>query len=222
MTSFGGHPKVSGNGYVPYYMVFDQHGNLVHHHMCGAYHGGDGLKMIELVDKLLKESQAIYLGREPFQAVPKLAARIGAGKKLGAAVKEVEKRLATAARTEKAELERLQVAVVRYRDQELERAEALISTQPSRMMPALADLAKEFAGCELAAPVVDKLAEYKVSADLKRAIAVHKSFVKLVKRFEKLDAGKRRDKALRKITKLAADNEALPIAKTIREYVAGQ
>ena len=36
VTSRGRHSKVKGNGYVPYYMVFDHHGDLAHHHMCGA------------------------------------------------------------------------------------------------------------------------------------------------------------------------------------------
>ena len=40
VSSFGGHPGVKGNGYVPYYMVFDHRGDLRYHHMCGNYHGG--------------------------------------------------------------------------------------------------------------------------------------------------------------------------------------
>ncbi len=65
VTSFGRHPKVRGNGYVPYYMVFDRHGKLVREHMCGDYHGGDGLGMIDWVKKLLKETPPVYLGRWP-------------------------------------------------------------------------------------------------------------------------------------------------------------
>ena len=67
VTSFGGHPGVKGNGHVPYYMVFDHTGKLRRQHMGGAYHGGDGLEMIEWVDRLLKETPAIWLGNEPFQ-----------------------------------------------------------------------------------------------------------------------------------------------------------
>ena len=106
VTHQGRHPKIKGNGYVPYYAVFDQHGDLVHHHMCGDYHGGDGLKMIEIVDKLLKSVPAIYLGKEPFTAVPKLAKQVGAKKNLAAAIKEIEKRkTAEPSREEIAELD---------------------------------------------------------------------------------------------------------------------
>ncbi|MHC4817346.1 MAG: hypothetical protein ACYTF8_04780 [Planctomycetota bacterium] len=221
VTSFGGHPKVKGNGYVPYYMVFDQHGKLAYHHMCGAYHGGDGLEMIERVDRLLAETPAIYLGEAPFSTVPKLAARIGAKKGLPSAVKELETRLAAARGEEKAELTRLQAAVARNRDRELARAERFYATQPARVLPTLETLAKDLKGTDLAAPVGEKLAAYKKSADLKRSIAVHKSFRKLVKRVEKLDPGKRRNKEISKIEKLAAENEALPLAATMREYVSG-
>ena len=71
VTSQGRHPKVKGNGYVPYYMVFDHHGTLIREHMCGDYHGGDGLAMIEWVDKLLADApdeflrgQALLLGAQ--------------------------------------------------------------------------------------------------------------------------------------------------------------
>ncbi|MHC4973935.1 MAG: nucleotide exchange factor GrpE [Planctomycetota bacterium] len=221
VTSFGGHPKVKGNGYVPYYMVFDQHGKLVRHHMCGAYHGGDGLEMIEWVDKLLKETPEIYLGKDAYPTVPKLAARIGAKKGLPGAVKEVETRLAAARGEEKAELARLQAAVSRYRDRQLARAERFCATQPGRVLPTLEALGKDLKGTDLSAPVQEKLAGYKKSADLKRSIAVHKSFRKIVKRIEKLDPGKRRDKEIAKVEKLAAENEGLPLAATMREYVSG-
>ncbi|MHC4134897.1 MAG: hypothetical protein ACYS0K_07930 [Planctomycetota bacterium] len=221
VSSFGGHPKVKGNGYVPYYMVFDQHGKLAYHHMCGGYHGGDGLAMIEWVDKLLKKTPAIYLGEAPFASVPKLAARVGAKKGLPAAVKEVETRLAAARGEEQAELVRLQTAVVRYGDRQLTRVERLYATQPARVLPTLEALAKDLKGADLAAPVEEKLAADKKSADLKRSIAVHKSFQKLVKRIEKLDPGKRRDKEIGKIEQLAAENEQLPLAATMREYVSG-
>ncbi|NJN14328.1 MAG: hypothetical protein HC813_01385, partial [Planctomycetes bacterium] len=90
VSSFGGHPKVKGNGYVPYYLVFDHHGDLAHHHMCGDYHGGDGLGMIDWVEKLLKAAPEIYLGREPFAAHADLAAKVASRKRFPATLLEVE------------------------------------------------------------------------------------------------------------------------------------
>ena len=90
VSSMGGHPKVKGNGYVPYYMVFDHTGKLVRHHMCGDYHGGDGLEMIDWVEKLLKKAPEIYLGAEPFEVHTKLAARVQTGKGLAKSLGEVE------------------------------------------------------------------------------------------------------------------------------------
>ena len=219
VTSFGGHPKVKGNGFVPYYMVFDQHGKLAQHHMCGGYHGGDGLAMIEWVDKLLKETPDIYLGEEAFTAVPKLAKQVGKRKNLAAAVKEIEKKRETAGRAEKAEFERLYAAVTRYRDRMLGRAESLMATDPSQVVPHMTALDKDLKGTSLA--VTDKLAEYKKSPELKRSIAIAKKFAKLQKRIEKQDPGKRRDKEVRKLTALAAEAEGLPIQKTISDYAAG-
>ena len=80
------HPQVKGNGYVPYYLVFDHTGRMVHRHMCGDYHGGDGLKMIEWVDELLEKAPEIWLGEEEFATHAKLAERIAAKKHLDKAV----------------------------------------------------------------------------------------------------------------------------------------
>ena len=47
ITKMGSHPDVKGNGFVPYYIIFDHTGKLVSHNMCGSYQGGDGWKMRE-------------------------------------------------------------------------------------------------------------------------------------------------------------------------------
>ena len=39
ITKMGRHPDVRGNGYVPYYVVFDHTGKLAYDHMGGRYHG---------------------------------------------------------------------------------------------------------------------------------------------------------------------------------------
>ena len=220
VTSFGGHPKVKGNGSVPYYMVFDQHGDLVRHHMCGAYHGGDGLQMIEWVDKLLKESSDIYLGAKPYEHAPKLAKQIARKKALPAAIKAVEaERAAGATGGRAADLDRLHQALVSYRDGRLDGVERLLAANPSRVIKTLQVLAKEMKGTELGKPVDAKLAELGKSADLKTAIGIWKSFQKTKKRVEKNPTDRIKKKARSKLEKLIDGQDALPVTKTIRKYL---
>jgi len=220
VTSFGGHPKVKGNGFVPYYMVFNQHGELVYHHMSGAFHGGDGLHMIELVDQLIKEAQSIYLGKAPFKLHAKLADRIAKKKKLAAAVKELES-LAAASR-ENAELTRLSKAVVAYRDRSLAQADQLMASNPPGVLPLLKELAKEFKGTKMGEPVDAKYMEMLKAPDLKTSIKIWKSFQKVVKRIDKLkDPSKSAlAKQASKLDKLVAGHESLPVTKTILDFAA--
>ena len=221
VTSFGRHPKVKGNGYVPYYMVFDQHGDLAHHHMCGAYHGGDGLKMIEWVDKLLKDVDAVYLGKEPFARFDKLARQVGKKKSLPAAINQIERALAGEVdREERAELERLKSAIVDYRDRMLARAEELYAADPTRVEKHLADLAKDVKGTPLAEPVDTKLAEARKSADLRAAVALYKKYEKAMRRLEKQPTPKNRQKTAEKLEKLLEGHDSLPVAATIRATIA--
>ena len=219
VTSFGGHPKVKGNGYVPYYMVFDQHGDLVHHHMCGDYHGGDGLKMIELVDQLLAATPAIYLGKEPFTTHAKLAAQVGKKKRLPAAILDIERKLA--AESGDAELARLQAAIADYRTRMLARADALQASDPTEVIPSLEALLKDFKGTSMAADVETKLAEMKKSEPLKRSITIWKSYLKTTRRLEKMKepSSKARAQTAAKLEKLLEGNEDLPVAATIRETI---
>ena len=94
ITSNGNHPDVKGNGFVPYYIMFDHTGKLHYHHMCGSYHGGDGNRFIEIVDELVKKAPAIYLGKEPFQKIAPLAEQVAKGKGLGASMKKIDGALA--------------------------------------------------------------------------------------------------------------------------------
>jgi hypothetical protein len=222
VTSFGRHPKVKGNGYVPYYMVFDQHGDLAYHHMCGDYHGGDGLKMIEWVDKLLSETPAIYLGKEPFAIHKKLAAQVGKKKKLPAAILEIERRLeARPEDAERAELERLKAAITDYRARMLQRADSLVAKSPPEVLPALEALSKDFKGTPMAAEVEAKLSEMRKSSDLKQSISIFKGYRKAMKRLEKMKepSAKTRRKAAEKLEKLIEGHEELPVAATIRETI---
>ena len=243
VSSQGGHPQVKGNGYVPYYLVFDHTGKLAHHHMCGAYHGGDGLKMIEWVEELLAKTPAIYLGDAPFTHEAALAAKVEKKKALKAALAEIERKLVDAATDDarRAELERLQAAVVDYRDRMVARAEDLLATKPSETLPALKDLVKELAGTSIVEPVQARLAELSKSPDLKTAVAVEKKLAKIVKGLEKRSPCETCDKAgheslnaacdackeearsaIRKASKkldaLIEEAGELPIAATVRRY----
>jgi hypothetical protein len=244
VTSFGGHPKVKGNGYVPYYMVFDHHGDLVHHHMCGQYHGGDGLRMIEIVDELLEKTPEIYLGKEPFEAVPKLAERVAQKKGLADTAVEIETRLADGSDpAARAELERLHGALVRYRDGKLGRAERLLASRPSQVLDLLEGLSEELGHAALDEPVSARIGELRTGDVLKRSLAVEKSLGKIAKSLDKLKGCKacKREgiknfrascqecraqqkgklaSAVKKLEALLEDADGLPIAGAVEAALA--
>lgn len=180
----GGHPQVKGNGYVPYYMVFDHTGNLAHHHMCGAYHGGDGLAMIEWVDKLLEATPAIWLGEEPFEEHADLAERVSSGKQTAKAVAELEIALMTHGGDE---LERIHAGLLRFRDRGLARADALLATRPSEVLDLLDDLLATLgADSSMAVRVIAHRAKVSEGDGLKTAIDVAKDLEKLEKSLGRL------------------------------------
>lgn len=221
VTSFGGHPKVHGNGFVPYYMVFNQHGELVHHHMCGSYHGGDGLKMIEIVNKLLKEAQEIYLGKEPFTIIPKLAAQVAKKKKLAAAVKKIETELAGQPdRARRVELQRLHDAVQAWHDRTFDRIVKLSGTNPPAVIPSMKQLANDLKGTKMGEHSARNLAALQKNPD-KTAIRLFKGLQKARKAIAKLKepSPKALEKHAKRLAKLIEGHENLPISKTIREYI---
>ncbi len=224
VTSGGGHPGVKGNGYVPYYMVFDHRGRLAREHMGGAYHGGDGLAMIEWVEKLLRATPSIDLGEKPFVHVADLAKKIESRKKLGATLGKVEKMIeAEPSDAEREELVRIRTTLTSWRDRQVADVEALIGTTPSAVVPRFTALAKELRGCSLAASVASRLAELKSSKPLREAIAIEKSFKKIKAALAKVE-GPRRPRAVAsaraKLEKLVRDKDHLPIATTVRAYAA--
>jgi len=224
-TSGGSHPKVKGNGYVPYYMVFDRHGKLVREHMCGAYHGGDGLAMIDWVTKLLKETPPIYLGREPFKSVADLAERIAWKKKFPAPIRELELRLEEgAAGAEGWELKRLHKVVEAWVDTSLKRAIGpLYQTQPSQVVPFLTGLSKELKRTQLGRKVDSYLKDAKNAPNLKDSIAIEKVFVKARAKYEKADARTRRAAAAsarKKLAKVTDGKDELPITRTVKAWLA--
>lgn len=244
VTAGGGHPAVKGNGYVPYYMVFDHHGVLRREHMCGDYHGGDGLGMIEWVDRLLRAAPGIYLGKEPFEHAADLAAKIEEGKNLARPLAELAKRRKGATGALAAELDRLETAVIGWRDQRLKDAERALASKPSTVLASLGELAKALGRSPLAAPVAERVKALKADRALKDAIAIEKRLAKAQRKLSKLKAckGCRRQgirkfatgcptcradhertiaKMVASLHALAAKHETLPITKALRAF-AGQ
>lgn len=242
-TSFGRHPRVKSAGSVPYYMVFDHHGDIVYHHMAGAYHGGDGLRMIEWVDDLLKDTPAIYLGKEPFLIHAKLADQIASGKNLGTNIPRLEATQGAEGLEGSEELERLYTAVTTWRDRELKAAAGLLATRPSAVVAALKSLQKEVKRSELATEVDETLASIDKSPELKAAIAIEKTLLKQKKRAAKLkpcEACDRKgiatgvascegcrtknrrgiEKMSETLTAAIEGQEGLPIAKTVKSFIA--
>jgi len=225
LTSGGGHPGVKGNGYVPYYMIFDHRGRLAREHMGGAYHGGDGLAMIDWVDKLLLGTPSIDLGEKPFVHLTALAKEVEARKKLGSTMKAVERRAESAeSDAEREEIDRIRTTVETWRDRQIASIDALLATRPSDVVPRLTALAKELRGSALAAAVETRLEEIKGTKPLRDAIAIEKSFRKIKATLARAK-GSRRPRAVAsarsKLEKLIAGKEDLPIAKTVRDYAAG-
>ncbi len=221
VSSFGGHPDVSGSGYVPYYMVFDHHGDLAYHHMCGQYHGGDGLEMLTWIDRLLMDTPEIYLGKEPYKHEAKLAKQISKKKSLPSAIKQIETRLATEPRASEGELQRLHDALKGYRDSRLSRADGFIAKQPSRVLPIVKALAKDFKGTQLGQPVGTRLKELSAQKELKAAVAAEKSFKKIMKDLYKRErTAKAMARARKKLQALINKNAALPYAETLEKALA--
>jgi hypothetical protein len=245
VTSNGGHPAVKGNGYVPYYMVFDHRGRLIREHMCGDYHGGDGLEMIEWVEKALKDAPAIYIGEGPYDQVPDLAKQISAKKDLGEAVEGIKVALDSGADgPAREQLEKLQKVLDDYRDAQLKRADDLLATTPSAVVPRLKTLADEFKGSVVGDEIAARAKELKSSRDLKDAISVEKTLAKTMAGLDKLkpckpckrkgmktarsscptckqqNAGAYKS-AVKKLTALTEKYPDLPITKTVKEKLAG-
>ncbi len=187
VTNGGRHPGVAGNGYVPYYMIFDHTGRLVYDHMCGDYHGGDGLKMIERVDELLKKAPYLYLGKEPFHKIGALAERASGRNKLAAVIKEVEDRLSlpqadSEPAETKTELERLLAVLTDYRDRRLKNVAAAVHRNPNRVLSMLKELLREFRGTGLGEAVAAEFDKQKQSKELARAVGIHKEYDKVVRK----------------------------------------
>ncbi len=224
ITKMGRHPDVKGNGYVPYYVVFDHTGKLRHHHMCGSYHGGDGLKMIEWVDNLLKEAPAVWLGKEAFRTHATLAKKIESGKSLGGSIKKLDALRANPDAAGKDELGRMHAALVRWRDRELAGALGKLTSAPGSVIPDLKALQKSVKGSSLAEPVDEALKDQSDSDALASAVKLEKQFRKIVRAFEKVKESKRTDKlvdrTVKKLEKLLEEGSGSRFSETIEDYLS--
>ena len=236
------HPGVKGNGYVPYYVVFDHKGDMAYHHMCGDYHGGDGLKMIEWVDKLLEAAPDIYLGETQYEHIGDLADKVRERKGLAGTIKKIEALQKGESGPKQDEATALMGQLAAWRDKQIARAEGFLESAPSKAVPALKDLAKEVSGTSLLAPVAERLKALSTSDVLKRSLALEKAHTKVWKSVRKLkvpkeakrrgleefdpgDAqcraaqGKALKKAADKLRKALDGSDDLPFAVTVRKSI---
>ena len=179
------HSGVKGTGYVPYYLVFDQHGDLAYHHQGGPYHGGDGTAVIERVKTMLEQVPVIYTGKEPFQKHGKLAIQLGKGRKLNKALLALAGELEE--NPEDPELLRILEGVHRYKRSVFSQSERLLGSDFNAGREKLATAAKDFAGTPWVSDF-EKLSNsvHKVQS-IKNYSKAAKSFAKAVAQLNKLE-----------------------------------
>lgn len=168
------HPGVKGTGYVPYYMVFDRHGDLAHHHQGGPYHGGDGEAVLERVREMLKDAPRIYVGKEPFATHEKLAKEISEGKKLGRSLEKLQRAVADS--PDDPELKRLVEAVERHGRNALRRFERDVATRSKGAIKDLSALARAYGKT----PWGTKLVERAEALEGKGVAKAHNTSAKLL------------------------------------------
>ena len=196
ITKDGKFPKVKSKGYLPYYLVFDHRGVLAAHHMGGQYHDGDGSKMIDLLAEFSQAVPDFYFGRQPFLEIGPLVERVVKRKKLAGAIQEAEELLQPPAgepkpdAATKAELLRLLAGITRYRDRKLKSIELIYPSEPTKVIPMLTTLQREFRGSKLGKAVKAEFKRQKSSPKLKRAVAVHKDYRKIVAKLRKISSCK--------------------------------
>lgn len=192
VTKSGRHPHVKGNGYVPYYMVFDHRGKLVRDHMCGDYHGGDGLKFIETVKSALDAAPSIYLGEEPFELLRVEADKIRAKKDLGKVVASLEGMAASDETSpgSREEADRLLEAIQKYMQNQLQTASQLEATSPAEVLPLLSGLSRELAGSQIGETASARYKAAKKDKGIKEAIKAAAGLAKIQGMLADLDACK--------------------------------
>ncbi len=183
-TMHARHPGVQGTGYVPYYIVFDHHGDLVYHHQGGPYHGGDGKAVLDRVRQMLRAVPRIYVGKDSYTTHEKLAKSIASGKKLGSSLKSLAKALEDA--PDDSELQRLVAAVERHATRQLRRHEQDLATQAKRAIKSLSAPAKEYRGTSWGNALVARSEELSDKETRKASEAAAKSLAKILGGWESL------------------------------------
>lgn len=146
------HPDVTGITYVPYYLVFDQHGELAYHHQGGPYHGGDDTAVLERVRSMIAKLPAVYVGKEPYSSERRLADAISKGTRLGSSLPQLAK--AVEARPQDEELKRLVEYVEHHAGRALRRFETRAATDPKGAIQELTELARAYEGTPWGASLV--------------------------------------------------------------------
>ena len=152
VTKSAHHPGVQGTGYVPYYMVFDHHGDLVFHHQGGPYHGGDGLAVLDRVRTMLERVPEVYLGKDPYAQHGELAASLASGQRLGEDLSRLTQELARQPGDK--ELERLSGWIERHVERSTEHLAWQLSESPEQASRELARTIETFAETPWAAPLI--------------------------------------------------------------------
>ena len=177
------HPKVSGVKYVPYYIVFDHHGDLVYHHQGGPYHGGDGTDVLARVKKMLREVPKIYVGKAPFTTHKKLAAQLESGK-LAAVVKKLKKLVEE--NGDDPEVKRLVAAVERHSRNRGRAIERMISTDAKAALRELNGLVKALDGTAWGSEIASLQARFVDRSVRKAQESAAKKFVAVKSAYEKI------------------------------------
>ena len=156
VTRAAGHPGVKGTGYVPYYLVFDHHGDLAYHHQGGPYHGGDGDAVHDRVRAMLRDVPQVYVGREPYEQHAKLAREIASGKRHKSALARLHAALEEAPAD--GELLRLCAAIERLVASQVAELERIFAVDPKRAYKLLDAAREDSAGTRWSGPL-DEVAE---------------------------------------------------------------
>lgn len=179
ITQFGGHEFVKGNGFAPYYILFDHRGKVFYHYKAGGAHGGDGLKFLELTKQLIEDAPIIYTGRKLYVHITALADQVAKKQQLPTAIESIRKRIIDGTESQPVleELQRLYDRIKKYRDQRLKAIDKMMGTNPDKVLGELKTLQNDFKGTTIADSIEDKMDAMKNSKELKEAIEVQKKWI---------------------------------------------